>query len=63
VGTKTECEPGKVQAENGIVIIDGPDAVALSMTPDAAETMGKRMINAAEQASTHPEANAERRRS
>lgn len=45
---KTEAEPGNAQAENGIVIIDGPDAVALSMTPRAAETMGKRMIDAAQ---------------
>lgn len=47
---KTEAEPGNAQAENGIVIIDGPDAVALSMTARAAETMGKRMIDAAQKA-------------
>lgn len=63
MSTKTESEPGKVQAENGIVIIDGPDAVALSMTPDAANAMGKRMMDAADEACTHPEAKEERRRS
>jgi hypothetical protein len=60
---KTESKSGEVQAENGTVIIDGPDALALSMTPDAADTMGKRMIDAAEQASAHPEAKENRRQS
>jgi hypothetical protein len=56
MSTKTEGEPGSAQAEKGIVIVDGPNAVALSLTPKAAGEMGRRMIHAAEEASTHPEA-------
>lgn len=56
MSNKTETEAGSAQAENGVVIIDGPDAVALSLTPDAAAEMGKRMIDAASIAETHPEA-------
>ncbi|MDB5701707.1 MAG: hypothetical protein JWL66_1906 [Sphingomonadales bacterium] len=59
---KTESRAGKAQAEKGIVIIDGPDSVALSMTPRAAAKMGKRMIDAAGKADLQPEAKEKRRR-
>ncbi|MDB5702144.1 MAG: hypothetical protein JWL66_2343 [Sphingomonadales bacterium] len=58
---KTESEAGKAQAEKGVVIIDGPASVAISMTPKAAAKMGKRMIDAAGIADTHPEAKEKRR--
>ncbi|AYJ86162.1 hypothetical protein D3Y57_09545 [Sphingomonas paeninsulae] len=62
MSSKTENQAGKVQAESGVVIIDGPDAVALSMTPEAAAKMGKRMIDAAGEAVAHPETKEKRRR-
>ena len=58
---KTENEAGEAQAEKGLVIIDGPNAVAISMTPKAAAKMGQRMIDAAGVADTQPEAEEERR--
>jgi hypothetical protein len=62
MSSKTENQAGEAQAENGVVIIDGPDAVALSMTPEAAAQMGQRMIDAAGEADTHPETKEKRRR-
>lgn len=41
---------GHATAEGGIVLLDGPDGTALSMTPDAAETTGRQLMVAAEQA-------------
>jgi hypothetical protein len=61
MGRRTENEAGEAQAEKGVVIIDGPNSIALSMTPKAAAKMGKRMIDAAGIADTHPEAEEERR--
>jgi hypothetical protein len=43
-------EPSEVNAEQGQVIVEGPDGVAVTLTPDAAEETGRRMINAALQA-------------
>lgn len=43
-------EPSEVNAEQGQVIVEGPDGVAVTLTPDAAEETGRRMINAASQA-------------
>lgn len=31
-------EPSKVRAEDGVVNVDGPDAVDVRLTPEAAET-------------------------
>ncbi|CAN5346353.1 hypothetical protein BH09PSE3_BH09PSE3_05080 [soil metagenome] len=59
---KTESRAGNVQAEQGIVIIDGPDAIALSMTPKAASKMGQRMIDAASAAKAQPKFKEKRRR-
>ncbi len=39
--------PSEVSAEQGEVIIDGPDGVALSLTPEAAEEMASRLHRAA----------------
>lgn len=44
---KAETHPGVATAEYGLVILDGPDGVAVAMTPDAAEETGHRLIAAA----------------
>ena len=36
-------EPGEVDAEDGIVIQKGPDAVDIRLTPDAAEETSERL--------------------
>jgi hypothetical protein len=41
---------GKAIAEEGIVLLDGPDGVAVSMTADAAEGTGRALIRAADKA-------------
>lgn len=43
-------DASEVNAEDGVVFIDGPDGVATSMTPDAAEETGRRLIRAADEA-------------
>jgi hypothetical protein len=45
-----ETDPGVATAESGQVILDGPDGVAIAMTPDAAEETGRRLIEAAAEA-------------
>jgi hypothetical protein len=40
-------EPSDVDAQDGTVIVDGPDGVAVSLTPDAALETGGRLIDAA----------------
>lgn len=42
--------PGDVTLESGEVLVDGPDGVALSLTPRAAREMGLRLIAAADRA-------------
>ena len=42
--------PSEVNAEQGQVLVEGPDGVAVSLTPDAAEETGRRLIDAASQA-------------
>jgi hypothetical protein len=45
------CEaPGQASAENGVVILDGPDGVAVTMTADAAEQTADSLRAAARQA-------------
>lgn len=41
-------EPGIASAEEGVVILDGPDGVAVTMTADAAQKTGSSLISAAE---------------
>lgn len=43
-------EAGEVSVEDGVVLVDGPDGVAISLTPTAARTFGERLIAAADQA-------------
>lgn len=42
--------PSEVDAEDGAVIVDGPDGVATAMTPDAAEETARRLMEAASKA-------------
>lgn len=37
-------EPSEVDAEEGEVIVDGPDAVAVSLTPEAALETSDRLL-------------------
>lgn len=45
-----EDQPGVATAEQGLVLLDGPDGVAVAMTPEAAEVTGQRLIAAAAEA-------------
>jgi len=45
------CElPGKATAEDGVVLLDGPGGVAVTMTPEAAELTADSLHAAASQA-------------
>jgi len=46
----SQSEPSICAAEEGSVIVEGPDGVAITLTPDAAEETGRRMIKAASEA-------------
>ena len=41
---------GEVSVEQGLILIDGPGGLVLTLTPDAARTLGERLIAAAESA-------------
>lgn len=45
-----ETEPSEVTAQDGLVFVDGPEGVAVTMTPDAAEETSQRLLEAAAQA-------------
>ena len=40
-------EPSEVDAEDGIVVISGPDAVDVRLSPDAAEETSERLATGA----------------
>jgi hypothetical protein len=42
-----QTQPGQAVAEDGLVILDGPDGVAVTMTPDAAAGTGQSLLDAA----------------
>jgi hypothetical protein len=42
--------PSDVAAEEGQVIVDGPDGVAVTMSPDAAEETARRLSQTVEEA-------------
>lgn len=58
-------KPSKVTADNGVVTVEGPDAVNVSMTPEAADETSRRLLFGAMQALGNkiPEAKSEDRRS
>ena len=41
---KIHDHPSEVTAEDGVVIVDGPDAVAVSLTAEAAEETSERLL-------------------
>lgn len=41
---------GQAVAEEGLVFLDGPDGIAIAMTPDAAAETGRSLVAAAEEA-------------
>lgn len=43
-------EPGEANAVEGLVVLDGPGAVAVTLTADAADAMADRLHRAAEEA-------------
>lgn len=51
---RTMLEPrtdaGRATAENGVVLLDGPDGVAVTMTADAAARTADSLLEAARQA-------------
>ena len=46
--SQPQSTPGTASAEDGFVVLDGPDGVAVTMTPDAAEQTGRSLIEAAQ---------------
>ncbi len=42
-----QTEPGIATAEDGLVVLDGPNGVAVTMTADAAARTGHSLISAA----------------
>jgi hypothetical protein len=42
-----ETEPGIATAEEGVVLLDGPDGIAMTLTADCAARTGQRLIEAA----------------
>lgn len=40
-------QPGVAVAEQGVVILDGPGGLALTLTPDAAARTGQSLLDAA----------------
>jgi len=42
--------PGVASAEEGQVLLDGPDGIAIALTAEAAHATGKSLIEAAERA-------------
>ena len=50
IETEVQIEPGVASAEDGVVVLDGPDGVAVTMTSEAAEATGQSLIRAAQNA-------------
>ncbi|RVT42282.1 hypothetical protein [Sphingobium algorifonticola] len=48
----THNQPGKANAEAGVVLLDGPHGIAITMTPYAALETGKSLMEAAAIAQT-----------
>jgi hypothetical protein len=45
----------EVAAEEGEVLVDGPDGIAVALTPEAAEETGRRLLDAAREARSQTE--------
>jgi hypothetical protein len=48
--SETFAQPSEAAAEEGKVIVEGPDGLAYTMTPAAARETAQRMLAAAEEA-------------
>lgn len=55
---KIHDEPSCVDSEQGHVFVDGPDGVAVGLTPEAAEETGERLIGKAADAAAHRRRNS-----
>ena len=55
-------EPSEVDAEEGEVIVDGPDGVAVSLTPEAADETSDRLLKGAAKARGQQMRDEDRRR-
>jgi hypothetical protein len=53
-----EEQPGVASVEQGVVLLDGPDGVAIAMTPEAALETGRRLMAAAKEAAGQASAEA-----
>ncbi|MBX4390259.1 hypothetical protein K4H03_29695, partial [Mycobacterium tuberculosis] len=53
-GREPHQKSGVASAESGLVLLDGPDGVAIAMTPDAAEATARSLQEAAAEARTQP---------
>ena len=53
-------EPSEVAAEGGEVVVDGPDGVAVTLTPDAAAETSQRLLIGAAKAQGQKLAEAKR---
>jgi hypothetical protein len=56
--TEPERKAGIASAEQGVVLLDGPNGVAVSMTPEAAEETARSLLTAAEEAANQRGAEA-----
>lgn len=45
MGSETHSEPSEVAAEDGVVYVDGPDGVAVALTPEAAIETSHRLLD------------------
>lgn len=48
--TQPHADPGVASAEAGLVFLDGPNGVALTLTAEAAAATGRSLIDAADAA-------------
>ncbi|MBA4090964.1 MAG: hypothetical protein C0494_10260 [Sphingobium sp.] len=48
-------DAGKAVAERGQVLLDGPDGIAVALTPDAAEITARELLRAAMEARSQVE--------
>ena len=48
--TSAQSDPSEVAAEQGEIIVEGPDGVAVTLTPDAAEETARRLMAAVSEA-------------
>ena len=51
-----QTDPSDVVAEQGEIIVEGPDGVAVTLTPDAAEETARRLMEAVSEARRQAEA-------